>query len=128
MPMTTFPEIWLKKSNKKYDKYELVEDCAVNLPFGKSVVIPKGYSTDFATVPQAFWSFCPPHGLAAMPSVVHDYMYDNRLFEDSMGERMARRYADLCFLVLMEKANVPKWQRVLYYYVVRTFAGPWWRR
>jgi hypothetical protein len=126
--MTTYPEVHLKKSHKRYDNYELVDDVAVNLPFGQSITIPAGYTTDFATVPQLFWSLCPPHGLAAMPSIVHDFMYDNRLFEDSMGERMARRYADLCFLVLMEKANVPKIQRLTYYYVVRAFALRWWRK
>jgi hypothetical protein len=126
--MTTYPEVHLKKSSRRYDNYELVDDVAVNLPFGKEIVIPAGYVTDFATVPQLFWSLCPPHGLAAMASIVHDYMYDNRLFEESMGERLARRYADLCFLVLMEKAKVPKVQRLTYYYVVRAFALRWWRK
>jgi hypothetical protein len=127
--MTVFPEVFLKKSDNKYDEFELVEDCLVNLPDGEKFVIPKGYNSDFATVPQLFWSMFPAHGLAAMPSIVHDWMYDNRLFEKKMGEKRARKYADDIFLHHMTTAKkpVPKWQRLTYFYVVRTFALPWWR-
>lgn len=68
--MTTYPRIILVKHSGKYDWFEVVEDCA----FG-SVLITSGFTTDFASVPQAVWWLIPPQGLAAMPSIVHDYMY-----------------------------------------------------
>jgi hypothetical protein len=124
--MTTYPIIHLKKSYKKYNHFELVDDCKVNLPYNYKFIIPKGYTTDFATVPQLFWSIFPPHCLASMPSVVHDYMYDNRLFEEVLGQKLARKFADICFLENMKNSNVPKWQRYVYFYVVRIFAKKWW--
>jgi hypothetical protein len=124
--MTIYPIIHLCKA-QKYDNYELVDACMVEFHEDIKLYIPAGYTTDFATVPQLFWSLCPPHGRAAMPSVVHDYMYDNRVYEDEVGERKARRFADEMFLKHMKEAGVPKWQRYTYYFVVRWFAGPWWR-
>lgn len=124
--MTNYPVIHLKKSYSKYDKFQLVEDCLVKLPDGYELLIPEGYETDFATVPQIFWSMFPAHGLASMPSVVHDFMYDYRVYEDTLGEKLARKYADICFLEHMKKIKVPKWQRYTYFYVVRLFGRGHW--
>ena len=38
-------------------------------------IVPKGFKTDFASVPRAVWWFCPPAaGNHAEPAVLHDYM------------------------------------------------------
>jgi len=115
--MTHYPEIRLKKSQKKYDWYEVIEDCLCS-----DIVITKGFTTDFASVPQAFWALIPPHGLAAMPSVVHDYIYQHR------NDVLSRREADTIWLQLMKQASVPRWQRYTMYAYVRLLGWRNWQR
>jgi hypothetical protein len=44
-----------------------------NLP---AVVVPSGFCTDLATIPQFFWSFgLPPTGRYAWAAIVHDFLY-----------------------------------------------------
>ena len=55
-----------------------------------------------------------------MPSIVHDYLYDNKLY--------SRKFADRQFLLDMDKTNtnvVTKW---LFYYIVRIFGSINWKK
>lgn len=117
--MTLYPYILLAKYNTgKYDWYEVAEDCA----FG-AVLITKGFTTDFASVPQAVWWLIPPHGKAAIPSIVHDYMYQ---VPDS--HVLTRKQVDGIWLELMQKSGVPTWQRYTMYAFVRAFGSGVWKR
>jgi hypothetical protein len=63
---------------------------------GFKVSIPKGYRTNFASVPRIFWAIVPPIGKYSKATVVHDYLIDtmeehdlnihqvNRLFKEAM--------------------------------------------
>jgi hypothetical protein len=44
----------------------------------ESVVVPKGFETDFASVPRVFWTIIPPDGKYTKAAVVHDYLYNKR--------------------------------------------------
>ena len=39
------------------------------------VTVPTGFVTDFASIPQIFWSILKPDGDYAYAAVVHDYLY-----------------------------------------------------
>lgn len=117
--------ILLKKEYSKPDRFEVAQDVDVEI-FGRNFTIPAGYKTDFASVPQFLWGIFPPHGLAAIPSLIHDYMYDNRIFADELGDENARRLADVLFLNNMRDCGVPRWQAYIYYHGVRIFAKSWW--
>jgi hypothetical protein len=41
----------------------------------KRVDVPRGFVTDFASIPRIFWSFLPPDGEYAYAAVLHDYLY-----------------------------------------------------
>jgi hypothetical protein len=41
----------------------------------KRVVAPKGFVTDFASIPRVFWSLLRPDGEYAYAAILHDYMY-----------------------------------------------------
>ena len=116
--MTTYPRILLVKHSGKYDWFEVVEDCAVG-----PILITAGFTTDFASVPQAVWWLIPPQGLAAMPSIVHDYMY-----QVPSSHNLTRKQVDIIWLELMRKAGVPKWQRWTMYVFVRAFGDGVWKR
>lgn len=44
---------------------------------GKGIIItvPKGFITDFASVPHVFWNILPPWGKYGPAAVVHDWLY-----------------------------------------------------
>src|SRR5262245_61834039 len=40
------------------------------------IVVPKGFVTDFASIPQALWSLgLSPHGQYSRAAVIHDFLY-----------------------------------------------------
>ena len=41
----------------------------------EAVTVPTGFVTDFASIPQIFWSVLRPDGEYAYAAVVHDYLY-----------------------------------------------------
>jgi hypothetical protein len=41
----------------------------------KTVEVPVGFVTDFASVPRPFWALIPPSGLYTQAAIAHDYMY-----------------------------------------------------
>lgn len=55
----------------------LVEDLTYNVgESGLSITVPKGFVTDFASIPQALWSFgLSPHGRYSKAAIIHDYLY-----------------------------------------------------
>ena len=126
--MTEYPEIRLRKYSKpggKVNWFELAEDCSVAYN-NRTIVIPAGYKTDFASVPRCLWSLIPPHGRMAIPAVVHDYAYDNRLLEMEHGTDTARLLADITFLWHCRLAGVPTFQATLFFLTLRMFGRKWW--
>lgn len=99
------------------NKWELVE------PFSfyykkqnktiETIVIPKGFITDFASTPRILYPIIPPIGIYNKACIIHDYIYQERIFP--------RKTCDLCFLQAMEVLEVPKWKRYLMFIIVRLF-------
>lgn len=87
--------------------------------FVEGLCIPKGYETDFATIPRAFFSIIPPIGKHNIAALLHDYLYDCRIG--------TRKEADVIFLNVMLKYRVPKWQAYTMYYGVRIGGRKWWK-
>jgi hypothetical protein len=56
--------------------------------------IPAGFVTDFASVPQIFWSIIPPTGTKTRAAVIHDYLYT--------AHPQGRPWADKVFLEAMK--------------------------
>ena len=110
--MTKYPIVHLKKSNLKYNLFELIEDCAFEFEDIK-FTIPKGFTTDFASVPQIFWGLLPAHCNAAMPSVIHDYTCQFAI--------LPRPQCDAVFLELLKTSGMKKWQYNLMFMYVRVF-------
>lgn len=93
---------------------ELLYDYAVTLS-GYLVTVPKGFLTDFASVPKCLWSICPPRGKYTQAAVLHDYLYQTGA---------GRNYADEWFLIFMEELGVSWWRRRAMWAAVRVFG---WR-
>lgn len=122
--MTTYPDIdlrkWRSNVRKEYDWFVVMEDCQIP---GWDIVIKKGFTTDFASVPQWLWWLIPPHGKAAMASTVHDWLY-----QKPDTHTMTRDIVDIFWLILMIEDGVPLWQAYTMYYFVRWFGAGVWKK
>ena len=82
------------------------------------VTVPRGFRTDFASVPRLFWIIFPPDGLYTQSAVLHDYLYYKQIY--------TRKKSDLIFLEGMKVLGVSWWKRKAMYWAVRIASGiPW---
>lgn len=79
---------------------------------------PKGFITDFASIPRIFWSFLPPIDEYGRAAVIHDYLLESGT--------TTRKKADKVFLKAMKVDNVSFWKRYLLYFGVRFYAFWLW--
>ena len=96
------------------------------------VVVPRGFLTDFASIPRGLWNIFPPAGPYAPAALVHDYLYTyaeiwqrNPIALD-YDRRIDRKYADDAFREVMEVIGVGRIKRNLMYRGVRLFGGKAW--
>ena len=85
------------------------------------IVVPAGFITDFASIPQLFWSLIgPPTGKYGKAAVVHDFCYYKNLY--------SRKRCDKIFYEAMKVLKVPFIKRWLMYHAVRKFAWMAWKK
>ncbi|QLH51082.1 MAG: DUF1353 domain-containing protein [Candidatus Accumulibacter cognatus] len=83
------------------------------------IVVPKGFVTDFASIPQSLWSLgLSPHGQYSRAAVVHDYLY--------WAQPCTRAQADRLMVIAMKESNVGSFDEWAVYRAVDLFgSGPW---
>lgn len=91
------------------------------------VSVPVGYETDFATIPQIFWSIIPPWGKYGKAAVIHDFLCtDGYYFRVVDGAKLqvpvTRKEADDIFLEAMTVLGVDEVTRTAMYAAVRAYA------
>ena len=99
-------------------RWELLEEFDYylgSLESGMYIRVPKGFITDFASIPRLFWTILPPWGKYGKAAVLHDYLYHSQKF--------IRELCDAIFLEAMVVLGVKKWKRFLLYFGVRI--GGW---
>jgi hypothetical protein len=85
--------------------------------FDHKYVVPEGFITDFASIPQAIWNIAPPWNIHwGAAAVLHDYLYQDQL--------EPRDFADKIFLQCMKDCGAAWHQRTVFYLAVRAFGGP----
>lgn len=87
-------------------------------PQHPAVSVPKGFVTDFASVPRVFWTLLPPDGLYTYPAIVHDYLY--------WFQPLKKDEADEIFSELMREFNVGAASRNTIYAGVRAGGQSAW--
>ena len=111
---------------EKPDRWELMESVSFQTRAGE-VTVPRGYTTDFASVPVWLWGFFPPIGRYNRATILHDWWYDNRLFEAELGADEARRLADLELYERLKAVEPHKPIRnYCMYLACRWFGQSWW--
>jgi hypothetical protein len=66
--------------NNSINNYELLESVTVKLSNNEVITIPKGYKWDLSSVPRFLWWLLPPDGDFQIAALIHDYLYENKLF------------------------------------------------
>jgi hypothetical protein len=105
------------------DKYwEVMEDYFYQTSRGV-IVVPKGFKTDYASVPRIFRNIINSYGKHGRGAVVHDWLYSNQCKID-----ITREEADKIFLEIMKECGVGSIKRNLMYRMVRMFGSSHFRK
>lgn len=102
-------------NGKQY--WQLLEDFYYEIGAegsGYVIRVPKGFVTDFASIPKWFWWIFPPYGRYNKAAVVHDYLYKKE-------SGFSKIVADAIFYEAMESSDVPYMQRAAMYKAVSYF-------
>lgn len=79
-----------------------------------NIVIPKGFETDFATIPRIFWSVLSPWGRDELAYCCHDFMY---LKANKYG--FSRYFCDRVMYDLQGQLCSSAWRSDLIYATIR---------
>jgi uncharacterized protein DUF1353 len=83
------------------------------------IVVPKGFVTDFASIPQGLWSLgLSPHGQYSRAALVHDYLY--------WAQVCTRAQSDRLMVIAMKESRVGSFDELAVYQGVNLGGGgPW---
>jgi hypothetical protein len=85
-----------------------------------TIVVPRGFVTDFASIPQGLWSLgLSPHGKYSRAAVIHDYLY--------WSQTCTRSQADRLLVIAMKESNVGWFDENSIYTGVDLGGGSAWR-
>lgn len=99
-------EILLSPINHKY--WMVMQEIQIG-----NYSVPKGFITDFASIPRVLWSLLPPWNDYGRASILHDYHY--------CSGTASRKEADNNMLEIMKEDKVGVIRRNLIYISVRLF-------
>ncbi|ATV68264.1 hypothetical protein CTM92_06320 [Fusobacterium pseudoperiodonticum] len=96
-------------------KFELVSDYIYQIE-NYVIKVPRGFITDYASIPRIFRPIVLPYGKHSGASVVHDYLYSKDCDLD-----IERKKADKIFLEILKEEGVNPILARLMYIAVRVF-------
>lgn len=87
---------------------------------GKTITVPMGFVTDFASIPRGLWNVMPPTSTCGEAAVVHDFAYTQQC--------CTRAEADAILYEAMGVIHATRWTRWTVYAGVRLGGWGIWRR
>lgn len=96
---------------------ELIENLVYELNESRIFVVPKGFKTDFASIPRIFWTIIAPLGKHTLPAVLHDFLYT-----EGYKIGISRKEADKIFYKAMIDSFVNRFTANIIWACVRLFA------
>ena len=83
------------------------------------IVVPKGFVTDFASIPQALWSLgLSPQGQYSRAALLHDYLY--------WSQGCTRAQSDRLLVIAMKESKVRSFDEFVVYQGVNVGGGSAW--
>ena len=96
--------------------WKLAEDFSYHSDrLNKTIIVPAGFVTDFASVPRAPLAYWLVGGIANKPACVHDFLYRSCT--------PTREDADAVFKEAMGVIGISQWRIQAMYAAVRSFGG-----
>jgi len=114
MATIELPEIHCRSLYKEKlapHRWQILEDVQVTLSNGDLLFIPKGYITDFATVPRLCWGIVATIGNHNLATLIHDYLLTDSSYD--------RSFIDNEMLYWLKLSGVRRFKGILMYYAVR---------
>jgi len=111
------------------NKFKLLESFEYYYAVGKedteSIIVPKGFVTDFASIPSALhWIINPTDQHIMKPAMIHDILYTKeKIFKSGTEEFYTRRESDVLMFDMMRIQGAPLWKLIGVYLALR--AGGW---
>jgi hypothetical protein len=88
-------------------------------------VVPRGFQTDLASIPQAAQAVVSKVGKWDRAAVLHDAAYSNALMtQDEQRIRAVKEVADYLFWESMRADGVGRWQAFWMWRVIHRFGNP----
>lgn len=88
-------------------------------------VVPAGFVTDLASVPELLWGVIASYGRQTLPAVLHDQLYATAARADTLPRaRRLRRDADVLFRSTLRESGAGPVRQWLMWAAVRTFGTP----
>jgi hypothetical protein len=99
----------------------LVEDLTYQIgQSGVSIKVPKGFVTDFASIPQPLWSIgLSPQGRYSKAAIIHDYLY--------WTQDCTKDQADNILMIAMQESGVSSTKAREIYAGVHLAGNPSWQ-
>ena len=104
-------------------EFKVYEDFKYTMKNGDKYVVPAGFRTDFASIPQIFHSIISKLGPQNKAAVVHDYLYSK-----SSHYTKTRKQADQVFLHILLEQGVCCLKAKAMYRAVRMFGALYWKK
>jgi len=87
---------------------------------GTKIVVPKGFVTDFASIPQPLWSLgLSPYGQYSRAALIHDYLY--------WTQGCSRAQADRLLVIAMKESKVGTFDDWVIFQGVDKFGNGAWQ-
>lgn len=86
---------------------------------GETIFIPRGFVTDFASVPRKLQSVLGSHGRYSRAAIIHDFLY--------WAQPCTRQQSDNIMRLVMRNSGVPDWQILAVFKSVDWFGKIAWR-
>lgn len=123
--MTFLSGIEVKRDAGDVGSWELTADL-IYIGVRDQFLVPKGFTTDFASIPSIFQGLIPKHGRFDAAAIVHDYLYNVQpkvWRPEGEYSRITRKESDGIFRRIMKELGVGRIRRNLMYRAVRL--GGW---
>jgi len=130
--MTFLSDIRVARIAGSTGEWELIDDLVYQGNRDRFTV-PKGFRTDFASVPRIFQALIPKNGSHDAAAIVHDYLYRYKPLVPSPAplrsmQRISRRDADRLFRRIMRELGTNCIRYNLMYAAVRIMGWVEWNR
>ena len=102
------------------DTWNVLRDDFIVKYYDQTIVIPSGFTTDFASVPRVPLAYTLFADKAKKSAVLHDYLYETKMF--------SRLQCDKAFLCAMEAEGLNWFTRYAMYQGVRLGGSRYYNR